>query len=100
MEKSAIKDDTDRTLFDPATATLLAQIICMKIADLAQIMCEITFQTVAETAAAESDVYVPVVYCALFASLVRRGISLSVSCLTASGSETEAKDVIQKNTDK
>ena len=33
-------------------------------------------------------------------SWVRRGISLSVSCLTVSGPETEAKDVIQKNTDK
>lgn len=28
------------------------------------------------------------------------GISLSVSCLTVSGPETEAKDVIQENTDK
>lgn len=28
------------------------------------------------------------------------GISLSMSCLTVSGPETEAKDVIQKNTDK
>ena len=58
------------------------------------------FQAVAGTAAAESDVYVPVVCCALFASWVCRGISLSVSCLTVSGPETEAKDVIQENTDK
>ena len=40
--------------------------------------------------------YVPVVYCALFASWVRRGISLSVSCLTVSGSETEAKMLFRK----
>lgn len=58
------------------------------------------FQTVAGMATAESDVCVPVVYCALFASWVRRGISLSVSCLTVSGPETEAKDDIQKNTGK
>lgn len=57
------------------------------------------FQTVAGMATAESDVCVPVVYCALFASWVCRGINLSVSCLTVSGSETEAKDVIQENID-
>ena len=45
----------------------------------------IAFQTVAGTATAESDVYVPIVCCVLFASWVRRGISLSVSCLTVSG---------------
>lgn len=33
----------------------------------------ITFQTVAETAAAESDMDVPIVYCAFFLSWVRRG---------------------------
>lgn len=60
----------------------------------------IAFQAVAKTAAAENDVYVPVVYCALFVSWVRREISLSVSCLTVSGPETEEKDVTQKNTDK
>lgn len=60
----------------------------------------IAFQTVADKATAGCGVYVPIVCCALFASWVRRGISLSVSCLTVSGPETEAKDVIQENTDK
>ena len=60
----------------------------------------IAFQTVAGTVAAKSDMDVPIVYCVLFASWVCRGISLSVSCLTVSRPETEAKDVIQKNTDK